>query len=171
MYVTNICLSLLLLSHACFSESGANSTTTDSSSSTSTSDEDSLCPAFREEAAARGRQCLRKCKTDADCISSRKRCLCDGQCGWSCVRPGKQFNEKIWNVSWLSLAWRPRRKIQIHFTDSNFAPLMPALRFVVTQYFIFSSFPLLLTFPYRQLFCLSTSPLLMQSVYACVWKK
>lgn len=50
---------------------------------------DALCPRSREEAAARGRQCLRKCKTDADCISSRKRCLCDGLCGWSCVRPGK----------------------------------------------------------------------------------
>ena len=50
---------------------------------------DALCPRNREEAVSRGRQCLRKCKTDADCISSRKRCLCDGLCGWSCVRPGE----------------------------------------------------------------------------------
>ncbi|GFR12974.1 uncharacterized protein TNCT_40751 [Trichonephila clavata] len=47
------------------------------------------CLRNREEAAARGRQCLRKCASDADCISSRKRCLCDGLCGWSCIRPGE----------------------------------------------------------------------------------
>ena len=52
------------------------------------SDTDVMCPRSREEAAARGRSCLRKCRTDADCISNRKRCLCDGLCGWSCVRPG-----------------------------------------------------------------------------------
>lgn len=53
--------------------------------------QDDLCPRSREEAVARGRSCLKKCVSDADCISSRKRCLCDGLCGWSCVRPGK-FN-------------------------------------------------------------------------------
>lgn len=53
-------------------------------------DPDTSCPRNREEAAARGRTCLRKCKTDADCISNKKRCLCDGLCGWSCVRPGKR---------------------------------------------------------------------------------
>ncbi|KAL3208661.1 hypothetical protein MRX96_052504, partial [Rhipicephalus microplus] len=47
------------------------------------------CPQNREEAAALGRRCLRKCKTDEDCISSKKKCLCDGRCGWSCVRPGQ----------------------------------------------------------------------------------
>ncbi|GBM03048.1 hypothetical protein AVEN_14559-1 [Araneus ventricosus] len=47
------------------------------------------CLRNREEAAARGRQCLRKCASDADCISTRKRCLCDGLCGWSCIRPGR----------------------------------------------------------------------------------
>ncbi|XP_054715425.1 sushi, von Willebrand factor type A, EGF and pentraxin domain-containing protein 1-like [Uloborus diversus] len=45
------------------------------------------CPRNREEAASKGRQCLRKCGSDDDCISSRKRCLCDGLCGWSCIRP------------------------------------------------------------------------------------
>lgn len=52
-------------------------------------DDDAMCPRNREEASSRGRQCLRKCKSDADCISSKKRCLCDGLCGWSCVRPGE----------------------------------------------------------------------------------
>nr|XP_042896382.1 protein lev-9-like [Parasteatoda tepidariorum] len=45
------------------------------------------CPRHKEEAEAKGRDCLRKCKNDADCISAKKRCLCDGMCGWSCVRP------------------------------------------------------------------------------------
>ncbi|GIY17314.1 uncharacterized protein CDAR_35911 [Caerostris darwini] len=49
------------------------------------------CLRNREEAAARGRQCLRKCASDADCISTRKRCLCDGLCGWSCIRPAPSF--------------------------------------------------------------------------------
>ncbi|XP_076316028.1 protein lev-9-like isoform X3 [Tachypleus tridentatus] len=45
------------------------------------------CPRNREQAAIGGRQCLRKCRSHADCISSRKQCLCDDLCGWSCVRP------------------------------------------------------------------------------------
>ncbi|XP_035229458.1 sushi, von Willebrand factor type A, EGF and pentraxin domain-containing protein 1-like isoform X2 [Stegodyphus dumicola] len=45
------------------------------------------CRRDREKAEANGRQCLRKCKNDSDCISAKKRCLCDGLCGLSCVRP------------------------------------------------------------------------------------
>ncbi|XP_015785992.1 sushi, von Willebrand factor type A, EGF and pentraxin domain-containing protein 1-like isoform X2 [Tetranychus urticae] len=55
--------------------------------------QDDLCPRSREEAVARGRSCLKKCVSDADCISSRKRCLCDGLCGWSCVRPDLNCDE------------------------------------------------------------------------------
>ncbi|XP_022647775.1 sushi, von Willebrand factor type A, EGF and pentraxin domain-containing protein 1-like isoform X2 [Varroa destructor] len=51
------------------------------------------CPQNREEAAALGRSCLRKCKSDEDCISSKKKCLCDGLCGWSCVRPDLNCDE------------------------------------------------------------------------------
>ncbi|XP_053201311.1 uncharacterized protein LOC128386317 isoform X2 [Panonychus citri] len=54
---------------------------------------DDICPRAREEAAARGRVCLKKCTSDADCISTRKRCLCDGLCGWSCVRPDLNCDE------------------------------------------------------------------------------
>lgn len=52
-------------------------------------DDPDQCPRDRTEAIAHGRNCLRKCKNDQDCISTRKRCLCDGLCGWSCIRPGK----------------------------------------------------------------------------------
>ncbi|XP_064458816.1 sushi, von Willebrand factor type A, EGF and pentraxin domain-containing protein 1-like isoform X2 [Ornithodoros turicata] len=51
------------------------------------------CPQNREEAAALGRRCLRKCKADEDCISTKKKCLCDGLCGWSCVRPDLNCDE------------------------------------------------------------------------------
>ncbi|GIX98483.1 hypothetical protein CEXT_609671 [Caerostris extrusa] len=51
------------------------------------------CPRDRTEAESTGRNCLRKCKLDADCISARKRCLCDGLCGWSCVRPDTTPND------------------------------------------------------------------------------
>ncbi|XP_023218660.1 sushi, von Willebrand factor type A, EGF and pentraxin domain-containing protein 1-like isoform X2 [Centruroides sculpturatus] len=51
------------------------------------------CTRSRGEANLKGRKCLRKCRTDLDCISSRKRCLCDGLCGWSCVRPDLHCEE------------------------------------------------------------------------------
>lgn len=61
--------------------------------------DETLCPRNREEAVARGRTCLRKCNSDSDCISTRKKCLCDGLCGWSCVRPGN-----IIHIASLSLS-------------------------------------------------------------------
>lgn len=71
------------------------------------------CPRNREEAAARGRQCLRKCGSDADCISAKKRCLCDGLCGWSCIRPGKmvflfllQINFEVLTFHLSEIKWR-----------------------------------------------------------------
>lgn len=36
----------------------------------------------------RRRTCPRPCKTDQDC-GSKRQCLCDGQCGLSCVAPGR----------------------------------------------------------------------------------
>ncbi|XP_076010794.1 beta-2-glycoprotein 1-like [Genypterus blacodes] len=36
----------------------------------------------------RGRTCPRPCKTDGDC-GNKRQCLCDGQCGLSCVAPGR----------------------------------------------------------------------------------
>ncbi|XP_028325609.1 beta-2-glycoprotein 1-like [Gouania willdenowi] len=36
----------------------------------------------------RRRTCPRPCKTDSDC-GSKRQCLCDGQCGLSCVVPGR----------------------------------------------------------------------------------
>ncbi|XP_054638737.1 beta-2-glycoprotein 1-like isoform X1 [Dunckerocampus dactyliophorus] len=36
----------------------------------------------------RKRTCPRPCKADKDC-GSRRQCLCDGQCGLSCVAPGR----------------------------------------------------------------------------------
>ena len=32
------------------------------------------------------RSCQRKCASDSDCLNDRKLCLCDGQCGMSCIR-------------------------------------------------------------------------------------
>ncbi|XP_077455245.1 protein lev-9-like [Stigmatopora argus] len=36
----------------------------------------------------RKRTCPRPCKVDRDCVAKRQ-CLCDGQCGLSCVAPGR----------------------------------------------------------------------------------
>ncbi|XP_047471545.1 sushi, von Willebrand factor type A, EGF and pentraxin domain-containing protein 1-like [Penaeus chinensis] len=40
-----------------------------------------------------GRACLRRCSTDADCLSKRKICLCDGICGLSCIKPDKECGD------------------------------------------------------------------------------
>ncbi|XP_071532550.1 LOW QUALITY PROTEIN: sushi, von Willebrand factor type A, EGF and pentraxin domain-containing protein 1-like [Panulirus ornatus] len=48
------------------------------------------CPRDEEAIARMGRTCLRKCSTDADCLSRRKVCLCDGVCGLSCIKPDKE---------------------------------------------------------------------------------
>ncbi|MBN3307465.1 SVEP1 protein, partial [Amia calva] len=40
----------------------------------------------RAVASARGRGCGKSCLLDQDCPTKRQ-CLCDGQCGWSCIMP------------------------------------------------------------------------------------
>lgn len=32
---------------------------------------------------------MRKCSSDEDCKSKKKKCLCDGACGNSCIKPGE----------------------------------------------------------------------------------
>lgn len=83
--------------------------------------DDQTCPRNRDEASISGRTCLRKCITDADCISNRKRCLCDGKCGWSCVRPGK------WCPHWLALSVFNCNGFQYSCTDLTCADLSPLL--------------------------------------------
>ncbi|KAF6197722.1 hypothetical protein GE061_008688, partial [Apolygus lucorum] len=37
-----------------------------------------------------GQKCLRKCSNDEDCKSKKKKCLCDGVCGMSCIKPERE---------------------------------------------------------------------------------
>lgn len=46
------------------------------------------CPRDEEQATLLGQKCLRKCSSDEDCKSKKKKCLCDGACGMSCIKPG-----------------------------------------------------------------------------------
>ncbi|KAK2184379.1 hypothetical protein NP493_268g03007 [Ridgeia piscesae] len=50
--------------------------------------DDPECP--RKPDLAKDRQCLKKCLSDLDCKSKKRRCLCDGVCGRSCVKPSKR---------------------------------------------------------------------------------
>ena len=55
--------------------------------------DDPECP--RKPELAKNRQCLKKCLSDLDCKSKKRRCLCDGVCGRSCVKP----SEFSWSAS------------------------------------------------------------------------
>lgn len=48
------------------------------------------CPRDEEQATLLGQKCLRKCSSHEDCKSKKKKCLCDGACGMSCIKPGIQ---------------------------------------------------------------------------------
>lgn len=50
------------------------------------------CPRDEEQATLLAQKCLRKCSSDEDCKSKKKKCLCDGPCGMSCIKPGKCVN-------------------------------------------------------------------------------
>lgn len=47
------------------------------------------CPRDEEQATLLKQKCLRKCSSDEDCKSKKKKCLCAGACGMSCIKPGK----------------------------------------------------------------------------------
>lgn len=48
------------------------------------------CPRDEEQATLLSQKCLRKCSSHEDCKSKKKKCLCDGVCGMSCIKPGIQ---------------------------------------------------------------------------------
>ncbi|KAL9706863.1 hypothetical protein quinque_010381 [Culex quinquefasciatus] len=48
------------------------------------------CPRDEEQATLLGQKCLRKCSSDEDCKSKKKKCLCDGACGMSCIKPDRE---------------------------------------------------------------------------------
>ncbi|KAK9874005.1 hypothetical protein WA026_002356 [Henosepilachna vigintioctopunctata] len=52
-----------------------------------------LCPRDEEQATLLGQKCLRKCSSDEDCKSKKKKCLCDGACGMSCIKPDRECPE------------------------------------------------------------------------------
>lgn len=64
-------------------------------STTHNSFESPGCPSNRSEASEIGRQCSRKCRQDVPCDNVRKHCLCDGICGWSCLKPDLNCQELI----------------------------------------------------------------------------
>lgn len=61
------------------------------------------CPRDEEQATLLGQKCLRKCSSDEDCKSKKKKCLCDGACGMSCIKPGKTYKamseESVYDIN------------------------------------------------------------------------
>ncbi|KAK0065517.1 protein lev-9 [Biomphalaria pfeifferi] len=54
----------------------------------SSSDSDTtVCDHERQSEDRGSRKCSKRCNSDLDCNSSRKKCMCDGKCGKSCVNP------------------------------------------------------------------------------------
>ncbi|XP_055302678.1 protein lev-9 isoform X3 [Sitodiplosis mosellana] len=51
------------------------------------------CPRDEEQATLLGQKCLRKCSSHEDCKSKKKKCLCDGVCGMSCIKPDRECPE------------------------------------------------------------------------------
>ncbi|XP_060807330.1 uncharacterized protein LOC106139408, partial [Amyelois transitella] len=51
------------------------------------------CPRDEEQATLLLQKCLRKCSSDEDCKSKKKKCLCDGACGMSCIKPDRECPE------------------------------------------------------------------------------
>ncbi|XP_023248020.1 uncharacterized protein LOC106641587 isoform X2 [Copidosoma floridanum] len=51
------------------------------------------CPRDELQAEILGQKCLRKCSTDEDCKSKKKKCRCDGICGMSCIKPERECPE------------------------------------------------------------------------------
>lgn len=51
------------------------------------------CPRDEEQAEILGQKCLRKCSTNEDCKSKKKKCQCDGACGMSCIKPDRECPE------------------------------------------------------------------------------
>lgn len=49
-----------------------------------------MCPRDEEQAELMSQKCLRKCSTDEDCKSKKKKCRCDGACGMSCIKPERE---------------------------------------------------------------------------------
>ncbi|XP_070168047.1 protein lev-9 [Polyergus mexicanus] len=49
-----------------------------------------MCPRDEEQAELINQKCLRKCSTDEDCKSKKKKCRCDGACGMSCIKPERE---------------------------------------------------------------------------------
>lgn len=47
------------------------------------------------QATILSQKCLRKCSSHEDCKSKKKKCLCDGACGMSCIKPGNITNLHI----------------------------------------------------------------------------
>ncbi|KAI5725568.1 hypothetical protein M8J77_017209 [Diaphorina citri] len=51
------------------------------------------CPRDEARATFMGQKCLRKCSSDEDCKSKKKKCLCDGSCGMSCIKPERECED------------------------------------------------------------------------------
>lgn len=52
-----------------------------------------MCPRDEEQAERLAQKCLRKCSSDEDCKSKKKKCRCDGACGMSCIKPDRECPE------------------------------------------------------------------------------
>ena len=79
------------------------------------------------------RYCADQCTEQIGCRDSRKKCLCDGDCGYSCIYPSKYI------MYWLSLNCMRSSQFIAVYNKDKYSHLLPADVQSVSVYIKFSS--------------------------------
>ncbi|XP_012945464.1 protein lev-9, partial [Aplysia californica] len=69
------------------------------------------CDHVRQEDRG-GRKCSKRCVSDKDCTSQKKKCMCDGKCGKSCINPNLRCFPVPTDIAHGSVEIKPYNKFE-----------------------------------------------------------